>query len=307
LTADTKTNGYICIMFYRRKVILSLLQLFEGKLEKIRLQKLLFLITQHQTKPEYDFIPYKYGCYSYSANADLTAMANKGLLIETETAFEKSDSVDYIKALKAEDSKLVHQVKKLYGAMNANTLMKHTYVNFPYYAINSVKANEILNREQLSKIIETKPFDESTVLFTIGYESISLEEYLNRLIKNNVKVLVDVRRNPLSMKYGFSKNQLKKYCSSLGIEYIHFPEVGIRSEERQELNTQSDYDRLFTHYRMNELLDTKDTQQKILELLINHKRIALTCFEKDICQCHRKHLAEAITAMPDFKYHLRHI
>lgn len=287
---------------------MALLQLFEGKLEKIRLQKLLFLLTQQQAKPEYDFIPYKYGCYSYSANADLTAMSNKGQLIETESAFEKHDHIDYLKTLKESDRKLVYQVKKLYGMMDANTLMKHTYVNFPYYAINSVKANQILNKEQLAKITETEPTDDnSTVLFTIGYEGISLEEYLNRLIKNNVKVLVDVRRNPLSMKYGFSKNQLNKYCGSLGIQYVHFPEVGIRSEERRELNTQSDYDRLFKHYQMHELVETKSTQQKILELLITHKRIALTCFEQNVCQCHRKHLAEAITVMPDFKYHLKHI
>ena len=43
-------------MFYRRKVILSLLQLFDGQLEKIRLQKLLFLFTKQQQKAEYNFI-----------------------------------------------------------------------------------------------------------------------------------------------------------------------------------------------------------------------------------------------------------
>ena len=45
-------------MFYRRKVLLTLLQLFDNELGKIRLQKLLFLFTQGQTKKEYDFIPY---------------------------------------------------------------------------------------------------------------------------------------------------------------------------------------------------------------------------------------------------------
>ena len=46
---------------------------FGNELEKIRLQKLLFLLAKNQIKPEYDFIPYKYGCYSFSANADLNA------------------------------------------------------------------------------------------------------------------------------------------------------------------------------------------------------------------------------------------
>ena len=33
-------------MFYRRKIVLALLQVFQGELEKLRLQKLLFLLTQ---------------------------------------------------------------------------------------------------------------------------------------------------------------------------------------------------------------------------------------------------------------------
>ena len=122
-----------------------------------------------------------------------------------------------------------------------------------------------------------------------------------------MKVLVDVRNNPLSMKYGFSKSQLQRYCSSLGIEYAHYPEVGIQSEQRQELNTQADYDKLFAVYCQKNLKKTIASQIKILDLLKEKKRIALTCFEANICQCHRKHLAEAIESLPGFKYEVKHI
>ncbi|MFV0530736.1 MAG: DUF488 family protein [Flavobacteriales bacterium] len=294
-------------MFYRRKVILALLQLFEGQIDKISLQKLLFLFTQQQKKSEYDFIPYKYGCYSYSANADLTAMVKKGILSETTSHFTSNESTDYFKALKETDKKLMIEVKTQYGQLNANALMKHTYLNFPYWAINSIKTKEILSSEQLKKVNSSRPKNNHTMLFTIGYEGISLEEYLNRLLKNDVKILVDVRNNPLSMKYGFNKSQLQRYCYSLGIDYVHFPEVGIQSEQRQELNTQSDYDKLFTIYCENNLTKTKASQEKILNLLKEYKRIALTCFEANICQCHRKHLAEAIENLPDFKYKVKHI
>ena len=230
-------------MFYRRKIILALLQLFDGQIDRISLQKLLFLFTQSQTKAEYDFIPYKFGCYSYSANADLTTMVRRGILSETSSHFISNETTDYFEMLKKEDKKLMLKVKNNYGKMSANALMKYTYINFPYWAINSIKAKEILTAEQFEKINKIRPKSEDIVLFTIGYEGISLEEYLNRLLKNDVKLLVDVRYNPLSMKYGFSKKQLQRYCNSLGIEYIHFPEVGIASEQRQALNTQSDYDK----------------------------------------------------------------
>jgi len=84
-------------VFYRRKIILALLQLFDGQLGKIRLQKLLFLFTIRQAKPDYDFIPYKYGCCSFSANADLTTMVRKGLLEESEKDFIKLDKKNYLK------------------------------------------------------------------------------------------------------------------------------------------------------------------------------------------------------------------
>lgn len=294
-------------MFYRRKIILALLQLFDGQLDKIRLQKLLFLFANKQAKAEYDFIPYKFGCYSYSANADMTAMVTRGFLNEDEKTFEKKDSIDYLKQLKSADLKLLQEVKANYGTMSATALMKHTYINFPFYATRSEAAENILTKDELEKVTKAKPKGNKTVLFTIGYEGISLEEYLVRLLKNDVKVLVDVRNNPLSMKYGFSKSQLKKYCASLGIEYVHIPEVGIQSDQRQELNTQSDYDKLFAVYRKNNLSKTINSQNEILKLLKQHKRIALTCFEANICQCHRKHLAEAIETLPDFNYEVKHI
>lgn len=294
-------------MFYRRKIILALLELSGGTLDKISLQKLLFLFTQKQSIKAYDFIPYLYGCYSYSVSADLRAMVGKRLLTETETHCGKTGRTSYVKLLKDEDLIHLKQIRKEFGMMDANSLMRYTYITYPYWAVNSTKAKTILNDKEFKVVESCKPNSEETVLFTIGYEGISLEEYLNRLIKNDIKVLVDVRNNPLSMKYGFSKSQLKRYCESLGILYIHLPEVGIQSEQRQELNSQADYDKLFAGYRQNNLTRTVETQLAILKLLEEKKRIALTCFEADICQCHRSHLAEAIEHLPGFEYEVQHI
>lgn len=293
-------------MFYRRKIILALLETFEGKLEKIYLQKILFLFTQRQQNPEYDFVPYKYGCFSYSVNADLFTMVKKEYLNEDDDNYILNKNGQYLKALKEQDRTILLEVKNTYGKLSTNALIKHTYVNFPYWASNSLIAKDILTEEQLQKLESYKIEDEQIILYTIGYEGISLEEYLNRLIKNGVKILVDVRKNPLSMKYGFSKTLLKRFCENLGISYLHFPEVGIDSSQRQTLNNQDDYDTLFDSYREN-LRETLSTQNKILSLLLENKRIALTCFEADICQCHRKHLAEAIHNLPNFTYQTKHI
>ena len=294
-------------MFYRRKIILALIQLLGGELEKIRIQKLLFLYSQKKKNPEYEFIPYKFGCYSFSAKADLNTMVKNGSLVETENYFIKNNHDDFVKSLKVEDKKIITEVVQLYGNMNSNSLIKHTYINFPYYAINSTIADKVLDEKQLAKVTNSKKECNETILFTIGYEGISLEKYLNKLVSNDVKLLVDVRKNSLSMKFGFSKSLLKKYCESLGIEYIHIPEVGINSDQRQELNTQQDYDALFEVYKKTTLKQTDSYQTQIIELLSKYKRIALTCFEADICQCHRKPLAEAIAKNTIFEYEVKHI
>lgn len=294
-------------MYYRRKIILALLQMFGDELEKIRLQKLLFLFTQMQEDKVYDFVPYKFGCFSFSANADLTTMTSKGMVFETESCFSSIEKVDYFTLLKDTDREKLRKIQFLYGDMNVNELMEFTYINFPYWAIKSTIAEKILSKNELEKVNNSKPTSNKTILFTIGYEGISLEEYLNRLLINDVKVLVDVRNNPLSMKYGFSKSQLKRNCENLGIQYMHFPAVGIESSQRQELKTQADYDNLFSVYRTDNLSRTQPTQEEILNILKQHKRIALTCFEADICQCHRKHLAESIAMLQGFDYEIKHI
>jgi len=281
-------------MFYRRKIILSLFQLCNGNIEKTKLQKLLFLYSQRKRESEYDFIPYKFGCYSYSANADLITMVKKEYLSESEKGYKKIDPKNYLTTIKLNDRELLTETVNSYGKMSNDSLIRHTYINFPYYAINSTIAKRILNEKYYKIILNTIPNENKKSIFTIGYEGISLEKYLNKLVKNNIKLLIDVRKNPLSMKYGFSKTLLKNFCESLGIKYIHIPEVGINSNQRQTLENQKDYDKLFKLYKNTTLKETLTKQQEIIKLLNDYNRIALTCFESNICQCHRLPLSESL-------------
>lgn len=295
-------------MYYRRKIILSVLQVFGGELEKIQLQKLLFLFTRFQKdKKSFDFVPYKFGCFSFQANADLSTLKKYGIVSDTDKFWKKEDEVNYLNELKSDDKKTINDFKKIYANKTSDDLIKLTYKRYPYFSINSTVADKYLSDEELKNLDNYRSFDDEIILFTIGYEGITLESYLNKLIKNNIKVLCDVRKNALSMKYGFSKSQLKNACNGVGIEYIHIPEVGIDSEQRQELKTQNDYDYLFEEYKEKNLKKSIDSQTEILNLLKTNRRIALTCFEADICQCHRKHLSEAITNLKGFKYKLEHI
>ncbi|HEV7350958.1 DUF488 family protein [Telluribacter sp.] len=294
-------------MYYRRKILLSLLQVFDNRLERVQLQKLLFLFSQLQKSPDYEFVPYKFGCFSFQANADLFTLAKYGLVSKQEESWKKVTNEDFTTTLKKRDNEILNAVRLLYESSSTDELISITYKKYPYYAINSVIASKILNSIELAAVQGQTPKNDEYCLYTIGYEGISLEGYLNKLIQLDIKVLCDVRKNSFSMKFGFSKAQLKNACEGVSILFYHLPEVGIESDQRKELNNQSDYDILFENYKRTIVPKTTDTQQFIINLLTKYQRVALTCFEAQSCQCHRSHLAEAISQLPEFHFSLKHI
>jgi uncharacterized protein (DUF488 family) len=291
-------------MYYRRKIILALLEKFDNQLNKTDFQKLLMILSHYQKKPSYDFIPYKYGCFSFRSYSDISTMIKYDLIEEaTDNKWRKVTNESYLNSILPDDKKLIEYIYNNFKDKLGKKLIQYTYRKFPYYAINSLIAKDLLNKEELSIVSKHRNIINDPVIATIGYEGITLEEYINRLIYNDIKILIDVRKNPISMKIGFSKNQLSKACKSVNIEYAHIPEVGIDSKLRKELSDQESYDQLFKLYKLNfnssEFLIGK---KKIIDLVNVHGRVALTCFECNINQCHRKPLSENImTALDNIK------
>jgi uncharacterized protein (DUF488 family) len=300
-------------MYYRRKVILALLQVFEGRLKKIDFQKLLFLFSTHQDIPSFKFVPYKYGCFSFQSYYDIRIMKKYGLIHEEselnnfEGAWVKNDEKDYFSQLKKNDQLKLNFLKSKFEKFASNDLICYTYKNYPFYAINSKIAGDFLDKKELEDVHNTISHSDQRILFTIGYEGLSLEEYLNKLLINNIKVLCDIRKNPQSMKYGFSRNQLNNACSGVGIEYVHIPELGIESRYRQNLSSQKDYDMLFEKYRNTTLESSKLFLNKIEKMIQIKNRIALTCFEANQNQCHRKQVADKLVELNNGQFKISHI
>lgn len=293
-------------MFYRRKVILALLQEFGGYLPSIDFQKYLFLFAQLQGKKSYHFVPYKFGCFSFQSYTDKRVMIETGLLSE-EDGWKLKSTDNHMSRLKSEDQEYLQHLKKDFGHLRGNELVHHVYTNFPYYAIRSEIAEKILDEKELKMVDTHRNKEEQTVLFTLGYEGKSLEEYLNLLIRNNVKILCDVRKNPFSMKYGFSKNQLKTTLENLGMEYIHIPALGIDSEKRRNLHDKVDYEKLFEYYEKDVLPKQKEALATLMSLLKTKKRVTLTCFESTHQFCHRGRIVSYLTSFSSKSFLVLHL
>src|SRR5262249_40798848 len=83
-------------------------------------------------------------------------------------------------------------------------------------------------------------------------------------------------------------------CETKGIAYVHVPELGIATERRRGLETQSDYDALFAEYERDDLPRQAATIERIAAAVRSGQRVALTCFEARPEQCHRHCVAAAV-------------
>ncbi|TGM63184.1 DUF488 domain-containing protein [Leptospira meyeri] len=281
-------------MYYRRKVLLAILEKFGGRLSKTDLQKYLFLFSQKQFNPAYDFYPYRFGCYSAQATQDLGTLKKYELVQETSFGWELNQSNQFFSTLKATDQRDLVSFYQEFKNVSGKDLIRYVYTNHPFYAIHSEIAKDILSLQELKRVESEKPKSSVKSIFTIGYEGKSIEKYVTELIRNSVTVLCDVRKNPLSMKFGFSKKQLKGIVESVGIQYFHFPGLGIVSSKRQELHSKSDYNKLFLEYQRTTLRKNQSDIIALKKIFEENGRIALTCFEADFECCHRSHTANAL-------------
>ena len=284
--------------FKRQKFLLAFIKSAGGTLSYMDFQKLLFLYLQRTNDSCYEFVPYLYGCYSFQAARDIDTLGAMGWLDKKDESIRLLDS----RVSSGSDDFFLESFHDEYRNIRGNALVRQVYREFPYFAINSKIAGELMDGDELA-IIKQKKTDlkkNEAVIFTIGYEGLSLEKYLNILIQNDVRVLCDVRNNPISRKFGFSKDMLSHAVTKIGIDYVHYPELGIASGKRKHLTAEADYASLFEEYA-RQLPAKKSFVDVLFSIYMDKKRIALTCFEHDPAHCHRHVLSDYLAT----KYHVK--
>lgn len=129
------------------------------------------------------------------------------------------------------------------------------------------------------------------VIFTLGYQQRSLEEFVAIAIAAGVQVLVDVRETAWSHKPGFSKTAFQAALASAGIEYVHAPFAGNPKWLRDNATTHAECLEWYDWY-LDEFAEVVEAFDSLLApLLAEGKALALTCFERHSGDCHRSILA----------------
>lgn len=279
-------------MLIRQKVILSLIDQMggqmpdgpQGQVSRIELVKWAFLLEEEvKMKAFYQFVPYLYGPFSFTLYHELEGLIRNSYIIESsKDRIQRSSDVAIpliTPALKSE----INDFSRKYRSLSTEKLIDHVYSHHPWFTINAKKPE---NRK------EKRPEGKCAV-YTAGYEGLHIDGFLNILLKAGIQQVIDVRRNPVSRRYGFHKSTLSKLCQRLDIGYKHVPEVGIPSESRSNLRQPSDYMKLFQNYKEKVLTAQQDTTKKIADWVESQPSV-LVCMEANPCFCHRSHLAEQI-------------
>lgn len=120
-------------------------------------------------------------------------------------------------------------------------------------------------------------------IYTIGYSSFSIEEFLKTLIKNKITATADVRSQPYSQfKSEFNRENLKNILMKNQIAYVFLGnQCGARIDAPEYyLNGKVNF---------NLVKHNKEFREGLTRLRngMENYRVAIMCAEKDPLNCHR--------------------
>jgi len=131
-------------------------------------------------------------------------------------------------------------------------------------------------------------------LLTVGYEGVSVEDFLSALTGNGVTTLLDIREIAASRRRGFAKSALRANLTCMDIAYQHEPKLGSPREVRHRLRETGDYNAFFLDFDRY-----LATQRNLLERLAISLTgsVVLLCYERHYQECHRKSVAALLGQM----------
>jgi len=278
-------------MLRRQRTILRLLTTADRAVSATQLQKYVFLLREEtflgQDGAFYEFLPYKFGAYSFAAQREIEALTVYGYLDFTahhvgitSLGRKEASQVDN------DTSRAVLTIVSKYGKTPLKALLRDIYGRYPWYASKSELKDLVPQNAPKLKTAEI-------AVYTMGYEERSVDGFFNKLLRAGIRRIIDVRANPTSRKYGFARSSLSSLSGKLGLDYCHYPELGITSEKRRGVQTFSEFQELFGYYERQILPAKSDSVAKVGEMV---KKIpsVLVCMEKEAVDCHRGRLAVRI-------------
>jgi len=107
-------------------------------------QKLLFLYTQQESTPSYEFVPYRFGCFSFTSYADKRRLIERDLLVDDEHHWRLTPAVHDTARKSAVSPLAAAGFNRTHRSLRGNALIAEVYLRFPYYATHSEIVEKML-------------------------------------------------------------------------------------------------------------------------------------------------------------------
>jgi uncharacterized protein (DUF488 family) len=135
--------------------------------------------------------------------------------------------------------------------------------------------------------------DQPQKIWTIGHSTHAGAAFLGLLRAHKIEGVADVRLLPGSKRYPhFNRETLSAALQQIGIDYVHFPELGGRRKPRPDSPNTAWRNETFRGYADH--MESAEFQRGMAKLgaLAANKRIAVMCAEAVWWQCHRALIAD---------------
>ncbi len=132
-------------------------------------------------------------------------------------------------------------------------------------------------------------------ILTIGHSTRLFERFLAMLQRENVALVIDVRRYPVSRRHPhYSKDRLRPALASGHVDYAHIPALGGHREPPDDSPNSALRNGAFRGYADH--MATAEFKEGLAQV-VRHaslRRTVLLCAEADPGRCHRSLLADAL-------------
>lgn len=275
-------------MLHRQRTVLALIHEAGGTASHLSVTKWAFLLREEcQSRGGsafYQFLPYKYGPFSFCLFQEASARTRDGLLVDDGRTWTLTRAGAAAAAeLKPHVQADVRRVIRSHAWKSSTALVDYVYERHPRYTVNS----EI---RRLQPRVQAEP-----AVYTAGYEGLLIDGFLDGLIREGMTRLIDVRNNPVSRRYGFHKSTLRRLCRTVDVEYVHVPELGIESRDRRNLDRPGAREALFDDYARTTLKQETASVERVARLMESRPSV-LVCMESCALDCHRSRLARSIAS-----------
>lgn len=143
-------------------------------------------------------------------------------------------------------------------------------------------------------------------VWTVGHSTRTAAEFRDVLAAHAIELVADVRRFPGSRRLPqFARPALEEDLHTAGLSYVWLPSLGGRRSPRPDSPHAGWRHRAFRGYADH--LDTEEFADGLTELLMlaNGLRTAILCAEVLWWRCHRRLIADVLTALGVAVVHIR--